>query len=99
MPVRTGRASALMEIKSMCFADNFHGTHLAGIVGARTDNRLGVAGVSPLVRIMACKFLDKNGDGYTSDAIRCMAYALQVTSFPHLRNVNSQDNPRIQVLK
>lgn len=59
-------------------ADNFHGTHLAGIVGARTDNGIGVAGVSPAVNVMACKFLDSRGNGYTSDAIRCMSYALQV---------------------
>ena len=27
---------------------------------------------------MALKFLDSNGNGYTSDAIRCMSYALQM---------------------
>lgn len=58
-------------------ADNYHGTHLAGIVGARTGNGVGVAGVAPHVAIMPCKFLDSKGNGYTSDAIRCMAYALQ----------------------
>ena len=30
------------------------------------------------VKLMACKFLDANGDGYTSDAIKCLSYALQV---------------------
>ena len=61
-------------------ADNFHGTHLAGIVGAVCNNHIGVCGVTPSVKAMACKFLDSNGNGYTSDAIRCMSYALQVRS-------------------
>ena len=44
----------------------------------------GVAGISPNVKLMACKFLDNKGNGYISDAIRCMSYALQVEhhSFP-----------------
>ena len=56
--------------------DFFHGTHLAGIVGASCNNRIGVCGVSPVVRLMGCKFLDGSGNGYTSDAVRCLNYAI-----------------------
>ena len=56
--------------------DFFHGTHLAGIVGASCNNRIGVCGVSPVVRLMGCKFLDGAGNGYTSDAVRCLNYAI-----------------------
>ena len=57
--------------------DNFHGTHLAGMVGAACGNGLGVCGVSPVVKLMGCKFLDAGGNGYTSDAVKCLDYALQ----------------------
>ncbi|KAK9817633.1 hypothetical protein WJX74_010437 [Apatococcus lobatus] len=56
--------------------DFFHGSHLAGIVGASCNDGIGVCGVSPKVSLMGCKFLDGQGSGYTSDAIRCLQYAL-----------------------
>jgi subtilisin family serine protease/subtilisin-like proprotein convertase family protein len=52
-----------------------HGTHVAGIVGARGDNGLGVTGVAWTTRIMALKFMGPNG-GYTSDAVRAIDYAV-----------------------
>jgi subtilisin len=42
-----------------------HGTHVAGIVGA-LDNRIGVTGVAPGVRLWSVKVLDQNGRGYIS---------------------------------
>lgn len=55
--------------------DNFHGTHVAGTVGAVGNNGIGVAGVAWHVRLMPLKFLGANGSGYTSDAIRALDYA------------------------
>lgn len=55
--------------------DDGHGTHLAGIIGALTDNGRGVAGVAWQVQLMACKFLDASGNGYYSDAIACIEFA------------------------
>lgn len=56
--------------------DNGHGTHTAGTIGAVGNNGQGVAGVNWNVRIMACKFLGASGSGATSDAIRCLQYAV-----------------------
>ncbi len=56
--------------------DNGHGTHVAGTIGAVGNNGIGVVGVIWNVRIMALKFLDANGNGYTSDAIRALNYAV-----------------------
>lgn len=39
--------------------DNGHGTHVAGIAAAATDNKIGVAGIAPDCLIMPVKVLDK----------------------------------------
>lgn len=56
--------------------DHFHGTHVAGTIGAVGNNGIGVAGVNWNVRIMALKFLDSYGGGYISDAISALNYAV-----------------------
>src|SRR4029434_5825642 len=58
--------------------DHFHGTHVAGTIGARGNNATGVVGVNWNVSLMALKFLDENGSGFTSDAIECIDYATQM---------------------
>lgn len=64
--------------------DNGHGTHVAGITGAVGNNGEGVAGVNWNVRLMACKFLGAGGAGATSDAIKCLDYAVRKGA--HLTN-------------
>ncbi|RYD53495.1 MAG: S8 family peptidase [Sphingobacteriales bacterium] len=53
--------------------DNGHGTHVAGIVGAK-DNTIGVVGVAPNATLIAVKVLASNGSGQTSDVIRGVDY-------------------------
>ena len=55
--------------------DNNHGTHVAGTVGARGDNAIGVVGVNWNVKLMPLKFLGAGGSGSTTDAIECINYA------------------------
>jgi serine protease len=43
--------------------DNFHGTHVAGIIAA-TDNDFGVVGGAPDVKLWNVKVLDREGKGY-----------------------------------
>jgi len=56
----------------------YHGTHCAGTIGAEGNNSAGVAGVCWTVKIMALKFLGSNGSGYTSDAVECIQYAVDM---------------------
>jgi Zn-dependent metalloprotease/subtilisin family serine protease len=56
--------------------DHDHGTHCAGTIGGVGNNGVGVAGVCWNVQIMALKFIDASGSGYTSDAIECMQYGV-----------------------
>jgi subtilisin family serine protease len=55
--------------------DNGHGTHVAGIAAAETDNGIGVAGVSWGARAMIVKVLDNEGDGYYYDIAEAIHYA------------------------
>jgi subtilisin family serine protease/PKD repeat protein len=57
--------------------DHYHGTHVAGTIGAAGDNGVGVVGVAWRVKLMALKFLSSSGDGYTSDAVAAVNYATQ----------------------
>ena len=45
--------------------DHYHGTHVAGTIGA-LDNGIGVVGVAPGARIWAVKVLSSCGSGYSS---------------------------------
>jgi subtilisin family serine protease len=56
--------------------DSSHGTHCAGILGAKGNNSTGIAGVSWSAKIAAAKFLDGSGSGYTSDAIESIYYTI-----------------------
>ena len=54
--------------------ENGHGTHVAGTIGASSNNGEGVAGVNWDVEIVGCQFLDASGSGSTSAAIECIDY-------------------------
>lgn len=58
------------------FDDNGHGTHVAGIIGAKGGNKRGVAGVCWSVSLMALKILDDAGSGDVATAIEAIAYAV-----------------------
>ena len=55
--------------------DNGHGTHLAGIIAAQTNNKIGIAGIAPNARIMPVKVLDKNGYGSYANVAEGIIYA------------------------
>jgi len=52
-----------------------HGTHVAGIIAAATNNGTGVAGVCPNCRVMALKVLDAGGSGTYTNIAAGITYA------------------------
>lgn len=52
-----------------------HGTHCAGIIGAKHNN-LGIAGVMNNVQIIPVKFLDKKGFGDLEKTLKGLEYAI-----------------------
>ena len=52
-----------------------HGTHVAGTIGARTNNHLGVAGASWGTRLMALRAINASGSGTVADVVSAYGYA------------------------
>ena len=55
--------------------DNSHGTHVAGIAAAETDNGIGIAGIAWNSKIMPIKMLQSSGIGSSSDLAAGIEYA------------------------
>lgn len=57
------------------YDDNGHGTSVAGVVAARADNRIGIAGAAPGIRILALRAFDATGNGDDDDVAAATVYA------------------------
>ncbi len=57
------------------FGSSFHGTHVAGTLGAVTDNGQGVAGVNWVSPLMTLRVLGASGSGTTFDIAQAVLYA------------------------
>ncbi|MEJ7594765.1 MAG: S8 family peptidase [Planctomycetaceae bacterium] len=53
-----------------------HGTHVAGTIAGTGNNGVGVVGVTWKAQIMALRFLGPDGAGATSDAVKCIDWAV-----------------------
>ena len=67
-----------------------HGTHVAGTIAGIGHNQVGVVGVAWEAQIMAMRFLGPDGSGATSDAVKCIDWA--VANGAHILN-NSWGGP------
>jgi hypothetical protein len=70
--------------------DNFHGTHVAGIVGAVGNNNRGVSGVNWTANLMSLKMLGADGTGTVADAIKAIEWVIKVKAA-----LGSQANVRV----
>jgi thermitase len=57
--------------------DHYHGTHVAGTIGATGNNGIGVAGVNWTTSLIGAKFLAANGSGYLDDAVETIEFLVQ----------------------
>ena len=55
-----------------------HGTAVAGVIGAETNNNLGIAGLAPKVRLLNCRAFDPQGNGEESDVASAILYATKM---------------------
>ncbi|HEY6595381.1 MAG TPA: S8 family serine peptidase, partial [Asanoa sp.] len=52
-----------------------HGTHVAGTIAARADNKTGIAGVAPEAKVLPVRVLNDSNAGRISDVANGIAYA------------------------
>lgn len=52
-----------------------HGTHVAGIVAATSDNGIGITGVAPDVQVLPVRVMDSGGSGRIQDIVRGIRWA------------------------
>ncbi|PYQ96539.1 MAG: hypothetical protein DMF96_18040 [Acidobacteria bacterium] len=59
------------------YDDYGHGTHVSGLIGSGGDmSKSQYAGLAPECKYIALKVLDRNGNGYTSDVIAAINFAV-----------------------
>ncbi len=63
-------------------SSSWHGTQTAGMVGAATNNGLGMASVGRDVTVLPVRVLGKGGTGYSSDIQAAMLWAAGLSSTP-----------------
>lgn len=54
-----------------------HGTHVAGIIAAETNNSIGISGIALNAKIMAIRAIPNEGDEDDSTVIKALLYAAQ----------------------
>lgn len=76
--VISGGYSAIngLETSASYADDQGHGTHVAGIIGAK-NNSIGLRGVAYEAQLYAVKAFDSNGDAYLSDLIEGVNWAIE----------------------
>lgn len=55
-----------------------HGTHIAGIIAAETNNNSGISGINPDTKILPVKFINEHGIGTQLDAALAIRYAVDM---------------------
>lgn len=56
--------------------ENNHGTNIAGILGAETNNNIGISGVAPNLMMLNLRAFDTNGNGEEDDVAAAILYAV-----------------------
>jgi len=70
---------------------SFHGTHIAGTIGALTNNNEGVAGVGWNTRIMPLRVLGRGGEGRDYDIEQAIRFAAGLSNDSNTRPSKTAD--------
>jgi serine protease AprX len=71
------------------YDDYGHGTHVAGIIAGNGYESGGKhKGIAPGARLVGLKVLDANGQGYVSDVIAAIDYAISIKATYNIRVIN-----------
>jgi subtilisin len=81
------KSRSFVEGQTSADDENGHGTHVAGIIGAK-NNSIGVLGVASGASLVALKVLDKDGEGNLSYIIQAVAYINTVADVGDVVNMS-----------
>ncbi|GAB3760194.1 S8 family peptidase [Spirosoma pomorum] len=70
------RSRSFVSGKASADDENGHGTHVAGIIGAR-NNTIGITGVASGATLVSLRVLDEEGEGRLSGIIQAINYVTQ----------------------
>ena len=73
--IESGACASPKQRDSDPIDDNSHGTHVSGVIGAVTNNNIGVSGVNWDVTLMAVKVMGKSGQGFRNDILEGIRFA------------------------
>jgi subtilisin len=73
LTVDVARSKSFIKDVSSAEDENGHGTHVAGIIGAK-NNTFGVLGIASGATLVSLRVLDKDGEGLLSYMIQALAY-------------------------
>ncbi len=79
------------------FDDQGHGTYIAGIAAAQTNNISGIAGTAPNIKILNIRAFDPNGYGEEDDVAAAILYAVLMNA--RVINMSFGDNSFSMVLR
>lgn len=88
-PQRILKFVDFVDFQTAAYDDYGHGTHVAGIIaGNGYDSGGARTGVAPGARLVVLKVLDADGNGYISNVIAALDYAVQRRAELNIRVVN-----------
>ena len=75
---------------------HYHGTHCAGIAAAMTNNKVGIAGFAPNVKIMPIRVLDNGGSGTSADVANGIIWAADHGAQVISMSLGGRGNPQVK---
>lgn len=96
--VDTIRSKSFLEEEPSAQDKNGHGTHVAGIIGAK-NNRVGTLGVASGATLVALKVLNEDGDGLLSNVLDALAYVRRHAVAGEAVNISLGLNERSLILE
>ena len=74
--VDVSRSKSFVSGKTSADDENGHGTHVAGIIGAKNNN-IGITGIASGAPLVSLRVLDNEGEGRLSGIIQAVNYVVQ----------------------
>ncbi len=94
LTVDAGLSKSFVSGQSSADDENGHGTHVAGIIGAK-NNTIGVLGIASGATLVSLRVLDKDGEGLLSNIVQALAYINTHASAGDVVNMSVGDDEGI----